>query len=197
MKLFLFIMAQVFFDLSFEEILSIRWHMGKADPGAHFFYPTGTAYTGACKETPWITLLILKKRADEARPMMESAEGAKISAESEVKALESMENCKTKVKDAENKLKIAQEKLGSAERQLDAANTQLNATKPIPTCENAIQIAQNKIESCTKNVAERKSKLESAEGVLAAKTQKVTEATTVHDEAAAAVSEIQTRIDTT
>jgi len=47
---------QRFMQLTDEEVLAIRWHMGMCDPGTHFNYPSGMAYQTASKHK-LVTLL--------------------------------------------------------------------------------------------------------------------------------------------
>jgi hypothetical protein len=50
-------MIQKFMDLTDEEALAIRWHLGAHDPGAHFFYPTGVANNQAVREVPLVSMM--------------------------------------------------------------------------------------------------------------------------------------------
>jgi hypothetical protein len=50
-------LAQRFIQLTMEESLAIRWHMGAFEPGVAFGYPTGFAFAEACRMTPLVRLL--------------------------------------------------------------------------------------------------------------------------------------------
>ena len=50
-------LIQKFIDLTDEEALAIRWHMGMADPGVHFNYPSGAACNQAFRQNKLLPLL--------------------------------------------------------------------------------------------------------------------------------------------
>ena len=50
-------LIQKFMDLTDEEALAIRWHMGMADPGVHFNYPSGASCNQAFKQNKLLPLL--------------------------------------------------------------------------------------------------------------------------------------------
>lgn len=52
-------LASRMFDLTDDEAMAIRWHMGAFEPGINFLYPTGYAYKAASEKTPLMHLLIL------------------------------------------------------------------------------------------------------------------------------------------
>jgi len=46
-------------DLTDEEALAVRWHMGSFEVGVHFGYPTGTAYQDAMKMSMLALILVI------------------------------------------------------------------------------------------------------------------------------------------
>jgi hypothetical protein len=48
---------QKYIELTDEEALAIRWHLGGFDPGVHFNYPSGYAQKQAFKENKLVALL--------------------------------------------------------------------------------------------------------------------------------------------
>jgi hypothetical protein len=46
-----------FMDLTDEEALAIRWHLGSFDPGVHFGYPSGYPFKQVIKEHPLVTIM--------------------------------------------------------------------------------------------------------------------------------------------
>lgn len=53
------IIANRFIPLTPSEMLAIRWHMSAWDPGIHFNYPSGGAYSQSADKCPLLKLLIL------------------------------------------------------------------------------------------------------------------------------------------
>jgi len=51
-------MLQKFINLTDEEILAIRWHLGNFDPGISFNYPSGLPFRQSQKSHKLVTLLI-------------------------------------------------------------------------------------------------------------------------------------------
>jgi hypothetical protein len=51
-------LIQKFIDLTDEEAIAIRWHLGGADPGIQFFYPSGVANTQAVRTIPLVSMLV-------------------------------------------------------------------------------------------------------------------------------------------
>lgn len=51
------IVTQRFIQLTDEEVLAIRWHLGMADPGNHFNYPSGFPFRQAVGISSLVTLL--------------------------------------------------------------------------------------------------------------------------------------------
>ena len=50
-------LIQKFMDLTDDEALAIRWHLGAHDPGSHFFYPSGVANQQAVREVPLVPMI--------------------------------------------------------------------------------------------------------------------------------------------
>jgi hypothetical protein len=46
-----------YMELTDEEALAIRWHLGPADPGVHFNYPSGYSQKQAFRENPLVALI--------------------------------------------------------------------------------------------------------------------------------------------
>jgi len=50
---------QKFIELTNDEALAIRWHLGGFDPGVHFGYPSGFSYHQAIQENKLLALIII------------------------------------------------------------------------------------------------------------------------------------------
>jgi hypothetical protein len=49
---------QKYMEITDDEALAIRWHLGGADPGIQFFYPSGVANKQAVSECPLVSMLV-------------------------------------------------------------------------------------------------------------------------------------------
>ena len=50
-------LIQKFMELTDEEALTIRWHMGMSDPGCHFNYPSGASCNQAFRQNKLLPLI--------------------------------------------------------------------------------------------------------------------------------------------
>jgi hypothetical protein len=136
----------------------------------------------------------LKEKAVSSQPFLSAAEGAKISAEKEVEALNQTGDAKANLVDAEQKLKVAEEKFNKDSNILKMAEVTLAATKPIPDCKQAIAEAQDKIVVRTKIVQDAQELLAQKEQILQEKKAKMDAATADVQAAHAVVDQVKDQI---